>query len=102
MRSPPRLCNLLKRESRTAAVGRLDQVQVTLGREAAALMPRGGSRVWDAKIGGEFSDGGPDARNVFHTHKLRNLRITVNTQIAKCLFCSRLLLCALRMEANYA
>lgn len=99
---PTSLCNLLKCKAFPSALGGFDQVQIPLCGKATTLMPRGGSRVWDAEISGEFGDGGPDARNVFHADTLRNLRIYVNTQIAQCAGIRVLVTCILRMEANYA
>lgn len=83
-RDSARMRNLLKRQRAATFLRRLYKVEVMLGGYAAALKPRGGSGVRDPQIISEVGNGRPDESNVFHAATLRKLRITVNTQNAKC------------------
>ena len=62
----------------------LDQRKVMLSRNAPTLFPRGDSRVRLTDVRGELGHSWPDVGDVFHSRKLRILRILVNTHIDEC------------------
>lgn len=71
---PPRGSQLLQREAVPALLGRLDQVEVIVGRNAAAHTPRMCSSVRDREVLSDFLYGWPDVSDVLHKQKLRNMR----------------------------
>lgn len=63
---PARFGQFFQRQALAALPGGLDQVEVIVGRDAAADPPRMCSRVGDAEIIGDVFDRWPDVSDVLH------------------------------------
>lgn len=78
------LSQLLKSKGLASLFSGINQDEIVVRRDFPSCFPSRHSRVGLVDVFCQLGHGRPNFKNLFHAKALRILRITVNTQIAKC------------------